>query len=363
MDSKNRIAGIRRRLAEERLAAFAATAPANVVYLTGFDDVFDDERGHVALVTADECVLITNALYAQAARAAAESGGGAWRIEVAGRGEAWGSVASALPDGALLAVEDSMPHASYLKVAGVFARRVKAVSEWGETLRAVKAPDELARMELAQEITDRGFDHICGYLRPGVSEREIVIELESFMRREGSEGVAFPSIVASGPNSALPHAHATTRAVQAGDFVTMDFGARVGGYCADMTRTVVVGKASPRQREVYDAVLAAQYAGIEAVQPGRRGKDIDGAARAVLAQAGLGKHFVHGLGHGVGLEVHELPGVGMLSEDPVPLGSVITMEPGVYIESFGGVRIEDSVVVEEGGARVLPRSPKTLIEL
>ncbi|MDY0088554.1 MAG: M24 family metallopeptidase, partial [Coriobacteriia bacterium] len=214
-----------------------------------------------------------------------------------------------------------------------------------------------------QEITDRGFEHICGYLRPGVTEREIAIELESFMRREGSEGVAFPSIVASGPNSALPHAHATSRAIESGDFVTMDFGARAGGYCADMTRTLVLGTASSRQREVYEAVLAAQLAGIEAVQPDRAGKDIDAAARAVLIDAGLGEYFVHGLGHGVGLEVHELPGVGMFSEEPVRLGSVVTMEPGVYIESFGGVRIEDSVVVQDDGARVLPQSPKTLIEL
>ncbi|MDY0088071.1 MAG: aminopeptidase P family N-terminal domain-containing protein, partial [Coriobacteriia bacterium] len=201
MNPNDRIAGIRRRLAKGQTAAFAATAPANVVYLTGFDDVFDAGRDHIALVTADECVLITNALYAQAAREAAEAGGDVWRVEVAVRGEAWSTVASALPSEAVLAVEDSMPHASFLKVSGVFAERVSAVSDWGEELRAVKSPAELKRMELAQEITDRGFVFICGYLRPGVTEREIAIELESFMRREGSEGVAFPSIVASGPNS------------------------------------------------------------------------------------------------------------------------------------------------------------------
>ena len=143
----------------------------------------------------------------------------------------------------------------------------------------------------------------------------------------------------------------------------MDFGARLGGYCADMTRTVVIGKASDRQREIYEAVLSANLAGLGAVKPGLLGRDIDAAAREVIAEAGFAENFGHGLGHGVGLEVHERPGLGMRSDKPVPLGSVITIEPGVYVPGFGGVRIEDLVVVEEAGARVLTRSAKELIEL
>lgn len=363
MDSVSRIENLRRRLANEQAAAFAASHMPNVVYLTGFDGVFDDERGHVALVTADKCVLFTNSLYAQAAREAADKGGGVWRVEVVSGHTMWEAVEGALGAEGVLAVEDSMPHSAYLHVKERFTERVAAVHDWVEEIRAVKSVEEIARMEGAQALTDAAFMHVLGILRPGVAEREIAIELEFFMRREGSDGVAFPPIVASGPNSALPHAHVTGRAVEPGDFVTMDFGARLDGYCADMTRTVVVGTASARQREVYEAVLGAHLAGIEAVRPELPGKQIDAAARAVIDRAGLGEYFVHGLGHGVGLEVHELPGVGPKSLAAVPLGSVITIEPGVYIEGFGGVRIEDSVIVEKEGARALPCSPKTLIEL
>jgi Xaa-Pro aminopeptidase len=200
-------------------------------------------------------------------------------------------------------------------------------------------------------------------VRAGVTERHIALELEFFMRREGSEGVAFDPIVASGPNSALPHAKVTDRVLATGDFVKMDFGARIGGYCADMTRTVIIGTASTRQVEIYEAVLSANLAGIEAVEAGRPGRSIDATARAVIESAGMGSLFGHGLGHGVGREVHELPGVGPRSSKAVPLGSVITIEPGVYVEGFGGVRIEDLIVVERSGARVLSRSPKNLIEL
>jgi Xaa-Pro aminopeptidase len=183
------------------------------------------------------------------------------------------------------------------------------------------------------------------------------------MRRRGSEGVAFPPIVASGPNSALPHASPGPRTLGGGDFVVLDFGARVDGYCADMTRTVVIGKASDRQREIYNVVLAANATGAAAVRAGIPGREIDAAAREIVVAAGYGEDFGHGLGHGVGLEVHELPGVGPRSEDLVPLGSVITIEPGIYVPEYGGVRIEDLVVVEAEGSRVLTRSTKDLIEL
>ncbi len=183
------------------------------------------------------------------------------------------------------------------------------------------------------------------------------------MRLHGSEGVAFPPIVASGPKSALPHAHPGSRKIARGDFLKMDFGARVGGYCSDMTRTVAIGVASARQREIYETVLAANLAGIAAVRPGLAGREIDAVARAVIDAAGFAENFGHGLGHGVGLEVHELPGLGARSTAAVPLGSVVTIEPGVYVPGFGGVRIEDLVVVEAAGARVLTRSTKELIEL
>ncbi|MDR3685741.1 MAG: M24 family metallopeptidase, partial [Coriobacteriia bacterium] len=220
------------------------------------------------------------------------------------------------------------------------------------------------RIDAAQQITDAAFDHLlAGVLRPGVSERDVALELEFFMRRAGSQGVAFDPIVASGPNAAKPHANPSERLLTEGDFVVLDFGARVGGYCADMTRTVVIGSSSDRHREIYDAVLTANAAGTAAVCPERTGSEIDRAAREVIAQRGFGEYFGHGLGHGVGLEIHELPGLGPRSELRVPLGSVVTVEPGIYVPGFGGVRIEDLVVVDESGARVLTRSTKDLLEL
>jgi Xaa-Pro aminopeptidase len=183
------------------------------------------------------------------------------------------------------------------------------------------------------------------------------------MRSNGSVGLAFEPIVASGPNSALPHAQATDRTVQTGEFLKMDFGARFGGYCSDMTRTVVVGKASEKHREIHAAVLAANRAGVDAVRAGVVGKDVHEIARGVLDDAGFGEYFTHGLGHGVGLDVHELPSVGARSDDVLPEHAVVTVEPGVYLEGFGGVRIEDLVVVEADGARVVSASPRELIEL
>jgi Xaa-Pro aminopeptidase len=262
-----------------------------------------------------------------------------------------------------LAAEDAMSHRRFDDLAERCGAELVAATSWVEEIRQVKEPDEIGRVEAAQRLTDETFDHILSVIRSGITEREIGLEIEFFMRRNGSEGVAFPPIVASGPNSALPHAKVTERVLVAGDFVKLDFGARVGGYCADMTRTVVVGQADQWQREVYEAVLDANLAGIAAVAPGLLGSEIDEVSRNVLAERGMARLFGHGLGHGVGLQVHELPGVGPRGSKPVPEGSVITIEPGVYEPGRGGVRIEDLVVVESTGARVLTRSTKDLIEL
>ncbi|TLM98011.1 MAG: aminopeptidase P family protein [Actinobacteria bacterium] len=262
-----------------------------------------------------------------------------------------------------LALEGSVPYGRFRFVSERFDGNVEVVDQWVEEVRQVKTTEEIERIAAAQELTDRAFDHILGMLAVGVTEAEIALELECFMRRQGSQGVAFDSIVACGPNSAFPHAKVTQRALEQGDFVKLDFGAKVDGYCADMTRTVVVGSASDRHREIYEAVLAANLEGISAVKAGLPGSTIDAAARAEIERRGFGENFGHGLGHGVGMEVHELPRVGPRGTKSVLEGSVITIEPGIYVPGFGGVRIEDLVVVESGRARVLTRSTKDLIEL
>lgn len=359
MDATDRVNRLRGRLSAESTDTLCVAGPANVAYLTGFDDVFDEEPSTVVVVGACDAAVYTDMRYAEAARRAAE--GTEWRVEVV-RGSLWQTVTTALSEGAI-AVEDSIPYATFIEIAERLSGRARPAHEWVEELRTVKEPEEIERIEAAQRLTDLGFAHILEHLRPGVSEREIALELEFFLRKGGSDGVAFPPIVASGPNSALPHAHVTDRRIEPGDFVKMDFGARVDGYCADMTRTVVVGRASDTQREIYETVHAANLAGIGAVAAGRSGEAIDAAARAVIGAAGYADRFTHGLGHGVGREVHEYPRVGPRAAAPLPEHSIITIEPGIYVEGLGGVRIEDLVVVESGSARVLTTSPKDLIEL
>jgi Xaa-Pro aminopeptidase len=360
---ENHLAALRARLATEGVYAIALTYVPNVRYATGLPGVFDEEPAHVALVTAESATLFTDSRFATAATMAAA--GGPWRVGCATDGVVAAACDALRSAGVTrLALESTMPHGRFLSFTERFGGEVVSADGWVETLRAVKDPEEIASIEAAQALTDRAFDHLLtDVLRAGISERHVALELEVFMRREGSEGVAFAPIVASGLNSALPHAVPCDRALASGDLVVLDFGARVDGYCADMTRTVVIGSASGEKREMYSAVLAANKAGIAAVSAGKPGREIDAAARAVIAEAGYGECFGHGLGHGVGLEVHEEPGLGTKSELPVPLGSVVTVEPGVYVPGVGGVRIEDLVVVGAAGARVLTRSAKDLLEV
>jgi len=362
MDATTRIAKLREKMSAEQFDAFVARAVSNVTYLSGFDGVWDSEPSSLVLVTASGVYAITDSRFREAANAAATDDS----IEViVAPASVWTAAADILQQtgASRVAVEASLPWSVVEEAGELLSLTVTPVSGWVESLRVAKDTDEVSKIAVAQELTDAAFDHILGFVREGMSESQIALELEFFMRSQGSEGVAFDPIVASGSNSALPHAKPGARCVQRGDFLKMDFGARSGGYCADMTRTVVLGVATAQQREIYDAVLSANLAGIAAVAGGRGGAEIDAAARAVIEDAGYGERFGHGLGHGVGLDIHEAPGVGPRATGPVPLGSVITIEPGIYIPGLGGVRIEDLIVVEGDRARVLTRSAKELIEL
>jgi len=232
-----------------------------------------------------------------------------------------------------------------------------------DRLRWVKDRDEIDRITRAVEIADRAFAHVRGMLRPGVVEREIALEMEFFMRRHGAEKEAFETIVASGPRSALPHGRAAGRTLQAGDFVTLDFGAVVAGYVSDCTRTVVLTEASAKHEEIYGIVLRAQQEALAGIKPGMTGREADAVARAVIADAGYGEAFGHGLGHGVGLAVHEGPTLSPREEATLAPGMVVTVEPGIYLPGWGGVRIEDLVVITPDGCRSLTRAPKELLVL
>jgi len=362
MRTEARLASLRRILAEEGVNAVAVERPANVAYLTGFERVFDDEPSSVCVVTPETACVHVDSRYDEAARAAAE--GTAW--SVAGPFvEVWDGVLRTLvAEGvSVLGLEASLPYSRYTAIAGKFTGEARPADCWVERVRQVKDATEIERIAAAAALGDEAFEHVLGFIAPGVTEATIALDLELYLRRHGSDGLAFPSIVAGGPNSSRPHAKVSDRALERGDLLTLDFGARVDGYLSDMTRTIVVGPASDEQREIYELVLAANEAGIAAVRPGRSGAEIDAAAREVIAAAGYGERFGHGLGHGVGIEVHEGPRVGPRGSDPVPLGAVVTVEPGVYVPGVGGVRIEDLVVVGESGAVVLTHAPKHLIEV
>ncbi|SMP48528.1 M24 family metallopeptidase [Anoxynatronum buryatiense] len=229
--------------------------------------------------------------------------------------------------------------------------------------RSVKEPGEAEIIRRAAAIADKGWEMILNKIQPGISENALALELEFYMRQNGADGVSFQFIVASGLRSALPHGIASDKLIEVGDFLTFDYGNLVDGYCSDMTRTVVVGKATDRQKEIYQTVLNAQKAALKAVRPGITGIELDEIARQIITEAGFGDYFGHGLGHGVGLEIHELPHVNHLGKVPLEPGMVITIEPGIYIPDEGGVRIEDLVLVTADGYEVLSHSNKELVEV
>jgi Xaa-Pro aminopeptidase len=232
-----------------------------------------------------------------------------------------------------------------------------------ERISAVKEADELENHRGAARITDKVFESILPEIKPGVSENEISAEITYRHRKFGADKDSFEPIVASGPRSALPHGLASSRKIQKGDFVTLDIGCFYNGYASDMTRTVVVGKATDKQKKIYNLVLDAQVRAAEMVRPGVKCADIDSLARQIIKDGGHGEHFTHGLGHGVGMEVHARPRVNSGSKDILVPGMVVTIEPGIYLPEFGGVRIEDDVIVTEKGNEIINKSPKHLIEL
>jgi Xaa-Pro aminopeptidase len=232
-----------------------------------------------------------------------------------------------------------------------------------EPLRLVKDEDELAVMRSAALTGCKLFDHILGFIRPGLAEFEVAAELEHQARLLGAEGMSFETIVAAGERSALPHGRATAAHLPRRGYVTMDFGVIFKGYCSDMTRTIHLGKPTANERAVYEAVLQAQQAGVAAVTAGARCADVDEAARSVLRRAGLAEAFTHSTGHGVGLEIHEPPRIGAAETTRLLAGMVITIEPGVYLAGRFGIRIEDMVAVTRSGGQVLTPAPTALIEL
>lgn len=237
------------------------------------------------------------------------------------------------------------------------------VSDYLNEFRKVKSFEECNNIRRAEHIGDMAFEHILPFIKPGITEREIALELEFFMKKQGATALSFDTIVAVGERSALPHANLTDKKVESGKVVLLDYGCVYNGYCGDMTRTVAVGYADDKTKNIYDTVLKAQLAALDTIKSGIANKDVDKVAREIITDAGYGKTFTHSLGHGVGLEVHEQPNLSPRSVDILKSGNIVTVEPGIYVEGFCGVRIEDMVLVTDSGYENFTHSPKDLIIL
>ncbi len=323
-------------------------------------DWFSGEAGWL-LVSAEEIVLFTDGRFQTQAKEETRVG----EVEIVAE-EVLSAVAGAVGERKLAPVgfeSQSLSFASYQRLAEALGEAIRPTENLVEGLRLAKDEGELGAVEEALRLTEEALERVVPQVQLGVTETEVAGELEHTMRRLGAERAAFETIVAFGERAALPHARPTTRRLGAGEVVLMDTGAAVNGYCADITRTFFFGEPTAPARKAYEAVLAAQEAGLREVQVGRPCCKAHQAARQALEKEGLGEAFKHSLGHGVGIEVHEGPRVSEKSKDEFAAGMVVTVEPGVYIEGQFGIRTEDMVVVGEGGARTLTRYPKLLGEM
>lgn len=348
-----RLEKLRQELENRGLDAIAVTHPQNRRYLSGFTG-----SGGALFITQDQAILITDFRYLEQAQ------GESPHFELS------------------KATTDLFPKAVRELVAKSGVQRVGFEShdlslanhsDWSaeaagfelvpvrdlvEKMRAIKDEGELEKIRLAAAIGDAAMAHIREFMRPGMTEKEVAWELEVYMRTHGAEAAGFDIIVASGPNGSMAHATVSDRVIQVGEPIVIDVGARVDGYHSDLTRTLVLGEPDARLQEIYDLVLKAQLTAEEGIRPGMTGREADALARDVIEEAGYGEYFGHGLGHSVGLEVHENPRASKVSEDVLRPGMTLTVEPGIYIPGWGGVRIEDLVVMTESGVEVLAHADK-----
>lgn len=360
MDTRpRRLLALRDALARADLDGLLVSSLANIRYITGFSG-----SNALLLVTAKECVLFTDFRYAT--QVEDEVGASATvRVEATSLWTGLWAALSAMTGTERVGFESAhMLHRDFQRLLEQGARwQWRPSTDVIETLRASKDAGEVALIESAIRMAEFALAGTLPEVRPGLTETALAGILERKLREAGSEAFPFPSIVASGPRSALPHARAADRALERGDLVLFDFGAVSGGYCSDITRTVVLGRADDAQKEVYEIVLEANTRASGALRVGMRGIAADAVAREYIDARGFGDAFGHSLGHGIGLEVHEGPRLAKTNESPLQAGAVVTIEPGIYRAGWGGVRIEDDVLLSDSGPRVLTGFTRTLLEL
>ncbi|RXZ78281.1 aminopeptidase P family protein [Paenibacillaceae bacterium] len=349
-----RVIRLKEKLAERGLEALLVSHPVNRRYLSGFTG----SSGYL-LITADHSWLLTDFRYmSQAAEQAT-----AFQIVEHGP-QPIETVRELLSDAGISSVgfeQDEVTFGLY-SVWTEALGGVKLVPVGGmvEQLRMVKDESEIAIMQEAALLADETFEHVLGLLQPGVAETDIALEMEVFMRSRGATSSSFDTIVASGERSALPHGVASSRRLGNNEFVKLDFGAYYKGYCSDLTRTVFIGTPTDKHREIYEIVLEAQLHALANIKAGMTGGEADALTRDIISKYGYGDNFGHGTGHGLGMEIHEAPRLSKLSNTVLTPGMTVTVEPGIYLPGFGGVRIEDDIVITDNGIRILTSSLKKL---
>ena len=351
-----RIETIQAKLKEQELDALVLFSSVNIRYAAQFFI-----SNGAAVVTAEGAWLLTDSRYIEAAREQAKD----CTVRLFDREHPLGDMLSeTLRNCARIGAEDrSLPYADWNRWQRKLGKELIPAEQALLDLRAVKDADEVASIVGAQRIAETALDEVLGLLKPGMKERDVAAELTYRMLLHGGEGNSFDPITITGAHTSMPHGVPGDAVIRAGDFFTMDFGCLYNGYCSDMTRTVVIGRATDEMKRVYHTVLEAQLAGVAAARPGVTGADIHNAAAKVIADAGYGEYFGHAFGHSLGLEIHEEPGATPKNHRPMPAGAVISAEPGIYIPGKFGVRIEDMLYLTGNGSENLTRAPKELIEL
>lgn len=357
LDTRSRLREVRKSASKRGVDAFLVTDIKNIRYLSGFTG-----SSASIIVTGSRSILLTDSRYIEAARDEARGFSvkqyskavnltGAIAAEVKSRGiKALGFEANHLPYETFAKLKKTLGHVRFKPLTGMVS-----------SLRACKDASELRLIRESAALLDRGFDAACGMLRKGAIEKEVAWGIESFLRTSGADAFAFDPIIASGPRGALPHGKASDKKIKNGELVVVDMGVLLNGYNSDETRTYCVGRAGLKQKKIYEIVKEAQMRAIERIRPGAAAKDVDLAARDCIKKAGFGRYFGHGTGHGVGLDVHEAPFVGPFGKEVLEEGMVVTIEPGIYMPGFGGVRIEDMVHVVKGGAEIITKTKRDLL--
>lgn len=353
-----KISAIRQALHTHQFDAILLTDEKNRRYVTGFHST-----AGAVYISQKQAIFFTDFRYIEAARAKITE----MDVREIGAGDSYACAINTLIEQdhvQTIALEDDcLTHADYLRWSNNLDAQCTPQNDLIYTLRTVKTPRELEKITQAQRIAELALREVLNEIRVGISEHEIAARLTYLMLHYGAENMSFDPIVVSGPNTSKPHGVPSDRQICTGDFVTMDFGCIYDGYCSDMTRTVAVGSVTEEMQQIYDVVLSAQLAGIQAAKAGVTGKMVDDAARQLITNAGYGDYFGHGFGHGVGLFIHEAPMVSMRNDQPLPSGAVITAEPGIYLPGKFGVRIEDMLFLTENGNENLTLAPKSLIIL